>query len=358
MTNHPNTFEGKWEQRWHPLRREWVVYSAHRQTRPWQGATEKSATDAPSYDPDCYLCPGNVRVSGKRNPNYEDVFVFDNDHPVVGMDAPDVFPSGAHPTLYRKTRADGIARVVCYDPRHNVTLSDVPLDSVRKVLAAWREQVRELSEMNNVRFILIFENKGEITGTSNPHPHCQIYATNFVFNNVERELDAVRRYRDECGATIFDHILEAEQTEGARVVAENEHALAFVPFFARYSYEVWVFPKRRHATLTTLSDDEIAGLAAVYQELNRRYDLLFDLSFPYVMSLYQAPVDGGDYADYHLRFVFLPPLRRPGLQKFPAGPEIGGGNFMCDTMPEEKAAELRGVNLSCFQPKTSTGRTS
>ncbi|MCS6863305.1 MAG: galactose-1-phosphate uridylyltransferase, partial [Abditibacteriales bacterium] len=138
MTHPPKTLAGKWEQRWHPLRQEWVVYSAHRQTRPWQGATEKFTADAPPYDPDCYLCPGNVRISGQRNPNYEDVFVFDNDHPVVGMNAPAVSPSRVHPTLYRKARAEGVARVVCYDPRHNVTLSDVPLDSVRKVLATWR----------------------------------------------------------------------------------------------------------------------------------------------------------------------------------------------------------------------------
>jgi UDPglucose--hexose-1-phosphate uridylyltransferase len=331
---------GLWEQRWHPLRGEWVVYAAHRNTRPWVGAAEEVPRELPVYDEHCYLCPGNTRVGGAVNPHYQDVFVFDNDHPVVGPDAPEVADPGLE-DLYWRRRADGVARVVCYDPRHNVSLADITQDRATRVLAEWRSQVRELGAAPGIDYVLLFENKGEIVGTSCPHPHCQLYATNFVFRSIERELEAVQQYREDAGRNLFEAILAAELEEGTRVVAGNEHAVAFVPFFARYAYEVWIFPRRRHATLTSLSDEELQGLAGLYRQLNRQYDALYQMSFPYVMTLCQAPLDGGDYADYHLHLVFLPPLRQPGLRKFAAGPEIGGGNFMADTMPEEKAAELR-----------------
>ena len=336
-----SAFVGLWEQRWHPLRREWVVYSAHRNTRPWVGAAEAAPARLPVYDEHCYLCPGNKRVRGQVNPHYEDIFVFDNDHPVVGREAPRIEPhTGAG--LYRRRRADGVARVICYDPRHNVSVADIPRPHVARVLMTWRAQVRELAAVPGIDSVLLFENKGEIVGTSCPHPHCQLYATNFVFKNIERELQAVQDYKEEQGRNLFAAILEAERDEGRRLVVENEHAVGFIPFFARYAYEVWIFPKKRHPTLATLSDEEADGLARLYQQLNRQYDRLYGMSFPYVMSVYQAPVDGGEYREYHLHLVFLPPLRQPGIKKFPAGPEIGGGNFMADTMPEEKAAELRG----------------
>jgi UDPglucose--hexose-1-phosphate uridylyltransferase len=176
-----------------------------------------------------------------------------------------------------------------------------------------------------------------------------LYATTFPFKHVEMEMEAVEEMKFSEGGDLFREILDAEQNDGKRLVAENNGALAFVPFFARWPYEVWIFPKKRHATLATMSDDELGDLCAVFQQVTRRYDLLYDMVFPYVMSLYQAPLKGGPFPDYHLHFVLLPPLRHPGIQKFPAGPEIGGGNFMVDAMPEEKAAELRAVDLSRFK---------
>jgi len=343
--------EGKWEQRWHPLWREWVVYAAHRNQRPWSGEEASQTKAAPDYDSDCYLCPGNVRVHGATNPNYQGVYIFDNDHPVVGQDSPEI--SGDRMTsadgLYRRRQADGIARVVCYDPRHNVTLSEMPLIKVTPVFIAWREQVRELQQIQNISFVHIFENKGEIVGVSNPHPHCQIYSTNFCFKHVERELQSAEQYKKETGQNLFTAVIEAEQAEEIRIIAQNDYAIAFIPFFARYAYEILIFPKRRHANLITMSDEELNGMASVFQEVTRRFDTLFSMRFPYVMSILQSPVDDGDYGDYHLHFLIQPPLRQPGLQKYLAGPEIGGGNFMADTMPEEKAAELRAVDLTNFQ---------
>ncbi|NNE36400.1 MAG: galactose-1-phosphate uridylyltransferase [Rhodothermales bacterium] len=332
------TDSSSWHQRWHPLRREWVVYSAHRNTRPWVGKREidDARADLPSYEPNCYLCPSNTRASGETNPDYDGVFVFDNDHPVVSMGAPSIDPS----VEGRQRRASGVSRVICYDPRHDLTLTEMPLGRVVEVFKTWKEQTSLLATIPDVKFVLVFENRGEITGTSAPHPHCQIYATNFVFKNIEIELESMRG-----DPTIFQSIL-TEEGDSSRVIAENEHAIAFVPFFARYPYEVWLFPKQRHPDLRTVPQDELVGLADVYLQLTKRYDGMFASSFPFVMSLYQAPVDGNDYDRYHLHFVFLPPLRRPGIQKFPAGPEIGGGNFMNDMLPEIAAEELRTVQIT------------
>jgi len=343
---------GRWEQRWHPLRREWVVYAAHRNFRPWGGSSVAAPDEAPAYDPDCYLCPGNSRVHGARNPHYEDVFVFDNDHPVVGQNAPAIPRDLSEPAkgLYRREKAEGISRVICYDPRHNVTLAQIPLERVAKVFSAWQDETRQLAGIEGIRYALIFENRGEIVGVSNPHPHCQLYATSFVFSLIEREIEAAAWHRSERGTNLFEEIIRAERSDAVRVIAENEAAIAFVPFFARYAYEVMVFPKSRHPTLTTLSEEEMFSLADVFQQVIRRYDLLFGFVFPYVMAIHQAPLDPGDYSDYHLHLLFQPPLRQPGLQKFLAGPEIGGGNFMADTMPEEKARELQQVDISTWKP--------
>ncbi|HTL52682.1 MAG TPA: galactose-1-phosphate uridylyltransferase, partial [Planctomycetota bacterium] len=189
-------------------------------------------------------------------------------------------------------------------------------------------------------------------GVSNPHPHCQIYATRFPFTLVERAIDAADAHRKDCGRNLFQDVIAAEENHGARVLSANKHAIGFVPFFARYAYETMIFPKKRHATLMTMSDTELHDLAEVFQKVIRRYDLLFKQSMPYVMSILQAPVDGkghGDHPEYHLHLLIQPPLRQPGLVKFLAGPEIGGGNFMADTMPEDKARELQGVDLGHFK---------
>ena len=338
-------FSDTWEQRWHPLREEWVVYSAHRNSRPWEGASEPSTKPAPCYDPTCHLCPNNTRINGAVNPDYKGVYSFSNDHPVVGLAAPQIEESQE---LYRKKSASGLSRVVCYHDRHDVTMSDLSVEQIAAVMAEWKKETVELAKQDEVNFVFIFENKGEMVGTSSPHPHCQIYATNFCFKHIEQEIKAQEKYEK---GNIFSDIIAQEQADGSRIIAENEHAIAFIPFFARYSFEVWIFPKKRHATLASLSVEELHALAEVYQELGRRYDLLYNMSFPYVMSLYQAPIKNGDFSEYHLHFVFLPPLRQAGIKKFPAGPEIGGGNFMCDTMPEIKAAELQAVDLSSFEAR-------
>lgn len=338
--------EGKWEKRWHPLREEWIVYSAHRNSRPWHGAGPVKSTPPPAYDPNCYLCPGNPRFNGRKNPAYEDVFIFENDLPVVGKASPDV----THRTssLYVKARALGIAKVVCYDPRHQITLSQMKLTRVVKVFEAFQHEMEAFERDPDIRFALIFENKGEVVGVSNPHPHCQIYATDFTFKFIEQQLRIADQYQRQEGKSLFAEIIRHESEEGVRVIAENESAIAFIPFFARYAYEVMIFPKKQHATLISMSQRELADLASVFQQVIRRMDMNFAMSFPYVMSVMQAPVDGGEYRNFRMHVWLQPPFRQPGLIKYLAGPEIGGGNFMADTMPEEKAAELKAVDLRAY----------
>ena len=247
-----------WEQRWHPLRREWVVVAAHRQNRPWSsGALSSAALSVPEYVSDCYLCPGNRRVSGAHNPRYSGVFVFDNDHPCVSPDAPQALePPGG---IYRSRPARGVARVVCYTPRHDLSLAELELESVVSLLELWQEQYRELGARPDVNHVLVFENRGEVVGVSNPHPHCQIYATDFVFKGMEIELDAERAHRSETGRVLFQDILAAERADGRRWLVENDGAVAFLPYFARYAYDATVFIPFA------------AGAAAVYFLLGLKY---------------------------------------------------------------------------------------
>ena len=332
-----------WEERWHPLRREWVVISSHRNERPWIGErVTEPARAVPPYVADCYLCPGNARISGARNPPYTGVFVFDNDHPCVGSGAPAVLDPP--PGFYQNRPAAGCARVVCFTPRHDLSLAQLPESEVRDLLQALQAQYRELGARKDVHHVLIFENKGEVTGTSNPHPHCQIYATNFVFKTIELEAEAQAAHLAERGRPLFQDILAAEEADGRRTLVAREQAVSFIPYFARYPYETFVAPRATRASLADLTASELADFAAVLRETLIRFDNLWRTPFPYVMVFHQAPTDGAPRPGFHFHIQIHPPLRKPGLLKYLAGPEIGGGNFLNDTAPEEKAAELRAVS--------------
>lgn len=337
--------KGKWEKRWHPLREEWIVYSAHRNNRPWQGAAKSTPASAPDFDSACYLCPGNKRVHGSVNPNYKDVFIFENDHPVVGMQAPEVTPADS---LYKREQATGVAKVVCYDPRHNISLSQMKLPEVVKVFVAFQQEMIAFRKNPAIHSVLIFENKGEVVGVSNPHPHCQIYAVDFPLKLVSQQVRVADVYKLTTGKNIFESIVVHEQQDKIRIIAENDFAIAFIPYFARYAYEIMIFPKAHHQSLISLSDEELAGFTAVFHQTVRKLDMNFEMDFPYVMSMMQAPVDGSSYPEFRMHCWLQPPYRQPGLIKYLAGPEIGAGNFMADTMPEEKAAELQKINVADY----------
>ena len=267
---------GTWEQRWHPLREEWVIIAAHRNQRPWTGDTvDRRGDSAPEYSSDCYLCPGNARVQGQHNPKYDGIFVFDNDLPCVAPGAPAnlATPEG----IYRNQPAQGKARVVCYSPLHNTTLAELSLDQIRAVLKCWQDQYQELGELPNVNHVLIFENKGKVVGVSNPHPHSQIYATNFVFKTIAIEIEAAARHWHEYGRVLFSDIVAAEKADGRRIIVENDSAIAFVPYFARYAYETYVSPKHSHQSIADLSAHELSDLAAALQDVLVRFDNLWQL---------------------------------------------------------------------------------
>lgn len=342
-----NTTTGKWEKRWHPLREEWVVYSAHRNARPWQGAEKILPKKNPSYDPHCYLCPGNRRVNGDVNPAYTDIFTFENDHPVVSLQAPDVNNNDST-SLYKRAKASGIAKVICYDPRHNVTLSQMKPEKVSKVFEVFQAEMIAFKKNPAIKFVHLFENKGEAVGVSNPHPHCQVYATDFTFKFVEQQIQIAQAYQLNHKKNIYEEIISLEQRDDIRIIAENDFAIAFIPFFARYAYETLIFPKKNHQSLITLTPEELIALSAVFHETVRKMDMNFNMDFPYVMSIMQAPVDGNAYPDFRMHLWLQPPYRQPGLIKYLAGPEIGGGNFMADTMPEDKAAELRKIDVKDY----------
>ena len=344
-----------WEQRYHPLRREWVVVAAHRQNRPWNAErVERSREEVPGYVPDCYLCPGNRRISGAQNENYQSVFVFDNDHPCVGEAAPE--PDPPRSALHRVRRANGVARVVCYSPRHDASLAELSVEQIAELMHVWQAQYRELGALPGVESVFVFENRGEVVGVSNPHPHCQIYATNFTFKTLEIELEAEREHLTQTGRGLFEDVIRAELEDGRRILAQNHGAIAFLPYFARYAYEVYVAPKARHPSLSTLSENEIFDLARVLSEVLIRFDNLWQMPFPYVLALHQAPTNGGDHSAHHFHVQIHPPLRKPNLLKYLAGPEVGGGSFISDTSPEAKAAELQATPTTHYRAPERPGQ--
>jgi UDPglucose--hexose-1-phosphate uridylyltransferase len=328
------------------------VISSHRDRRPWQGEMVGDAR-APrvDYDPACYLCPGNVRVSGERNPDYRGVFAFDNDHPCVGPNAPEPDSLAGRP--YQVRRADGLSRVVCYSPRHDRSLAELPHNEIVALLEELQHQFRELSARREVQHVLMFENKGEVVGVSNPHPHCQIYATNFVFRTIELEAEASAEYLAANSRLLFQDIIATEEADGRRILESRGNALAFVPYFARYSYETFVAPRATYDNIAELSAPELDDLAAVLGQTLIRMDNLWRMPFPYVMAFHQAPVDGEPHPGFHFHIEIHTPLRKPGLLKYLAGPEIGGGNFLNDTAPEDKAAELRATSTEHYRAGAS-----
>jgi UDPglucose--hexose-1-phosphate uridylyltransferase len=242
--------------------------------------------------------------------------------------------------------------VVCYSPRHDVTLAELDIAELVTLLRAWQAQYRELGARPEVNHVLIFENKGEVVGVSNPHPHCQIYATNFVFKTIEIEAEAAREHHRDTKRALFQDIIAAEKQDGRRILDENRTSIAFLPYFARYAYEAYAAPKRTYPSLADVPDSELQDFAGVLKALLVRFDNLWRMPFPYVMVLHQAPTDGADYPGFHFHIQFHPPLRKPNLLKYLAGPEIGGGCFLSDTSPEQKAEELRALGTLHYKHET------
>jgi UDPglucose--hexose-1-phosphate uridylyltransferase len=327
-----------WELRWHPFRGEWVLFTSHRGGRPWVGHVP--ASEEPPADPHNALAPGGQRVDGTRNPDYRGAWWFTNDLPVFGADAPEP-PSDGDP-LYRRARAAGTAEVLCYHHDPGRSLASFTDDEAEAVVRLWQKRTMALQQLPDVRHVLIFENRGTIVGTSNPHPHCQIYAGSLVYETMRREAEVARSWHDQSGTNIGQAVLERELASD-RIIDRTDAFVACVPWFARFAYEVHVLPMRQVASLGDLHATEVRDLAIVLRDVVARYDRLWGVPMPYILAVHQAPVDGQDQSHFPFHVEIAPPLRAPGLLKHLAGPEVGGGTMTNESDPDEKAAELRAV---------------
>jgi len=327
--------------RYNPLLDEWVLVSPHRLERPWQGQVEKPQPSAlPSYDPGCYLCPGNARANGERNPDYATTYAFDNDFPALlaGADA----PMPARDDLFVTEPQSGRCRVVCFSPRHDLTLAQMDTAGIRSVVDTWTEETERLARVDGIRYVQVFENKGAAMGCSNPHPHCQIWASATVPHVPARKLAMQRRYAERHRRDLLGDYLARELEMGDRVVCRNEAWAVVVPFWAVWPFETMVIPVRMVDDLRALTGDERDQLADILRRLTVRYDNLFRCSFPYSMGWHGRPADGLDHPGCRLHAVYFPPLlRSAAVRKFLVGYEMTG-EPQRDLTAETAAARLRG----------------
>lgn len=327
--------------RYNPLTDEWMLVSPQRAKRPWQGQVEDTPSEVrPQYDPNCYLCPTNMRVGGKQNPDYEGTFVFDNDFPALLPDS-SIDPPLTDP-LYRAEVERGVCRVVCFSPRHDLTLALMGADGIRTVVDLWAEQTNEISEQYPwVKYVQVFENRGKMMGSSNPHPHGQIWATEHLSLEVMKEDRAQKVYFQTTNRTMLSVIVETELEQKERVVYTNADWIVCVPFWAVWPFEVLVVPKRPVQWIGQLTAEERDNFADALSVLTVKYDNLFQTSFPYSMGVHQAPVNVEGVEHWHLHAHFYPPLLRSAtVKKFMVGYEMLG-TPQRDITAEQAAVRLR-----------------
>lgn len=307
--------------RYNPLTGEWLLVSPHRTQRPWQGQVEKlPAETRPDYDPKCYLCPGNERAGGHRNPQYEKTFVFTNDFSALLADSPDGAVS-AH-ELLRAEGVRGVCRVICFSPRHDLTMAEMEVADLEAVVDTWAQEYETLMREPFLRYVQIFENRGEMMGCSNPHPHCQIWASSVVPDEVAREEAMQKEYWRSHGRTLLGDYLKLELELGERMVCANDHFVALVPWWAVWPFETTIVSRRAVTGLDELSGEERAGLADILKRITTRYDNLFEISFPYSFGFHQRTAGERNPA-WHLHAHFYPPLLRSAtVRKFLVGYEM------------------------------------
>jgi UDPglucose--hexose-1-phosphate uridylyltransferase len=336
---------------------EWVLVSPHRARRPWLGQLEKTAEESlPAYDPTCYLCPGNSRVGGVKNPVYDGAYAFPNDFPaLLRPDQAEVEAGGSNSRspdssgLFQAQVETGLCRVVCFSPRHDLTLPELSQAEVEGVVRAWTEQTIELQQTDFIRYVQVFENKGAVMGCSNPHPHSQIWASSLIPMEPGKELLAQQAYLKSHGECLLCSLLKAEQAAGQRIVCANEHFTALVPFWAVWPFEVMIVANRHVASLPELNADQSAGLADILRRMTARYDNIFQISFPYSMGFHQAPATDGPYPGWHLHAHYYPPLLRSAtVRKFMVGYEMLAMPQR-DLTPETAAGRLRELSEAHYK---------
>ncbi len=326
------------ELRWNPMLDQWVITATHRQNR----------TFLPPAD-FCPLCPtkpgaSEANVTDVPAPEY-DIAIIENKFP--SLKYPPAVPSVEGIDLYPVEPSDGVCEVVLFTQEHNATLATQPVERIEKLVRVWQDRFEDLGARDYVDYVFIFENKGKVIGVTIDHPHGQVYAYPFIPPVAQTELAAAKKHYDKTGRRLWDDIVAEEIRDGRRIVARNDTWLAVIPFYARYPYEIHLLPVRHITKITEFNEAERWDLARLMKTVLQKYDNVFGFSMPYMMVMHQAPTDGGDYDYYRFHIEFYPPHRTAQKLKFLAGSESGAGVFINDTLPEDKAAELRKV-----EPKT------
>ncbi len=326
--------------RFNPLTGDWILVSPHRAKRPWQGQVEKVQEEKrPEYDPDCYLCPGNERAGGIKNPLYTETFVFTNDFSALLADAPEGDLSDGE--LFHVKSESGICKVICFSPRHDLTIPEMKVDDIKKVVDVWQREYLELGAKEFINYVQIFENKGSIMGCSNPHPHGQIWSSSSVPNEPWKEDLRQCAYFEKYGRTLLSGYLEKELDKQVRLLSQNDHFVALVPYWATWPFESMIISKKAVQHIGQMDEAEKMALADLYRRLTIMYDNLFQVSFAYSAGIHQAPTDGKDHPAWHFHMHFYPPLlRSASVKKFMVGYEMLA-NPQRDITAESAAARLR-----------------
>lgn len=329
--------------RLNPLTGEWVQVSPHRAKRPWQGQVEKIEEEQrPEHDPSCYLCAGNTRVGGEVNPQYQDTYAFPNDFASLLEDSPEGHTDEGGLFVSKSER--GICRVICFSPRHDLTIPELEHASVRKVVDLWVQEYQELGAKPFINYVQLFENKGAVMGCSNPHPHGQVWAQETIPQEPAKKQERQLAYYQQHGTTLLSDYVAAELRKEERVLFSNRHFVALVPYWATWPFEAMIVPKRAVARISDLTEEEKDDLADAYKKLTTLYDNLFEISFPYSAGIHQAPTDGQEHPEWHMHMMFYPPLLRSAtVKKFMVGYEMLA-NAQRDITPEQAAFRLRALS--------------
>ncbi len=342
MTAFDFDFKQEPHRRYNPLTREWVLVSPQRTDRPWQGQVEEKVPATPSrYDPECYLCPGNERAGGARNPQYANTFVFDNDFAALRPDTPEGSVDQAE--LIVAQSEPGICRVLCFTPRHDLTIARMCVADIRAIVDSWVSQYLELGALSFVNWVQIFENRGAMMGASNPHPHCQVWASQNPPNELFKESIAQADYYTNRKSCLLCDYLKLEVKLQERLVCANEWFQALVPFWAVWPFETMIVSKRHLEALPELPEEARNQLADILKQVTTLYDNLFQTAFPYTMGFHQRPTDGEEHSEWHFHAHFYPPLLRSAtVRKFMVGYELLASPQR-DLTPELAANNLRAL---------------
>ncbi len=340
LTDHPH-------RRYNPLLDEWILVSPQRAKRPWQGQNEVISDEKkPEYDETCYLCPGNERINGGTNPKYESCYVFDNDFPALLKN--EVSFDLQQEDLFKINPERGINRVICFSPKHNVTLAEMQIPEIENVIKVWKEQYLELGAIDYINHVQIFENKGSVMGCSNPHPHGQIWAQSSLPTQVKKTQDNLLKYYQKTGKSLLKDYVDNELQKKERIIAENEHFVLLVPFWATWPYETMIISKRHFSNIAEITEEEIKSYAEMIHIITVKYDNLFKTSFPYSAGIHQAPTDGLSHDEWHFHMHFYPPLLRSAtVKKFMVGYELLA-EAQRDLTAEQSAEILRNLSTEHY----------